>query len=189
MYSWYTASEPRSDTQEEIEPPAASSSSQRPTKRPRKVSHHARSDNRPTNPYSTATNTSASTAGPASPQYSPPSPSPPAAADEMILSPRLNDPGFESEQARIPVSDAMCYPPPPAPISVTPTNHVSAADAVTYAMTAQYWAGYWMGVSQALQTVDRRAPAAEMPEDQAGHQAVRDSRSNVVKTKHQVLKR
>jgi len=107
----------------------------------------------------------------------------------MILSPRLNDPGFESEQARIPVSDAMCYPPPPAPISVTPTNHVSAADAVTYAMTAQYWAGYWMGVSQALQTADRRAPVAEMPEEQAGHQAVRDSGSNVVKTKHQVLKR
>jgi len=32
---------------------------------------------------------------------------------------------------------------------VQPTTDVSAFDAMGYAMTAQYWAGYWMGVSQA----------------------------------------
>nr|XP_031858063.1 uncharacterized protein CI109_006505 [Kwoniella shandongensis]KAA5525135.1 hypothetical protein CI109_006505 [Kwoniella shandongensis] len=34
-------------------------------------------------------------------------------------------------------------------LSVQPSSNVSRDDALGYAMTAQYWAGYWMGIAQA----------------------------------------
>ena len=37
---------------------------------------------------------------------------------------------------------------------VQPTGHVTAEDALGYAMTAQYWAGYWLGVSRAKSSAD-----------------------------------
>jgi hypothetical protein len=84
------------------------------------------------------------------------------------------------------------YPPPPAPISVAPTTDVSSADALSYAMTSQYWAGYWMGVSQAVQQQESgrsavdQAPAGQLYTPQSSDPS---SRSNVVVSKHRVLKR
>jgi hypothetical protein len=47
---------------------------------------------------------------------------------------------------------------------VQSTGLVSAMDAMGYAMTAQYWAGYWMGVAQAKTTSgpDGTMPAHEV---------------------------
>jgi hypothetical protein len=58
-------------------------------------------------------------------------------------------------------------------------------------MTSQYWAGYWMGVSQALQTgsgeaqtrADTDVTSAEAMETGSS------ARSNVIITQHRVLKR
>ncbi|WVR06087.1 hypothetical protein IAU60_003115 [Kwoniella sp. DSM 27419] len=45
-------------------------------------------------------------------------------------------------------------------VGVQPAQHVSREEAIGYAMSAQYWAGYWMGVAQArAQAPQPTAPA------------------------------
>lgn len=41
-------------------------------------------------------------------------------------------------------------PPIPPAIGTRQPVGISAQDAISYAMTSQYWAGYWMGVAQTL---------------------------------------
>jgi hypothetical protein len=77
-------------------------------------------------------------------------------------------------------------------MSIAPTTAVSAADALSYAMNSQYWAGYWMGVSQAVQQQEiGRSAAVSGPADhpdlpQSSHPS---PLPNVVVSKHRVLKR
>jgi len=47
-------------------------------------------------------------------------------------------------------------------IGVQATVGISADDALVYAMTAQYWAGYWMGVSQSKSSSSISPQAAQM---------------------------
>lgn len=108
--------------------------------------------------------------------------------------PRLNIRNSAEKVSRTeaaPNSTVQQYPPPPAPISIAPITAVSAADALSYAMTSQYWAGYWMGVSQAIQHGDKEEPAMSDPSDQLEPAKASDPslRSNVVVTKHRVLRR
>ena len=184
------------EEEEELEAPLP-----RPKKRPRNRDHQSRSsDHRPPNPYITTSTHDDQVGGtPASPQYSPPSPESGDASStgQSSVPPvtRLGEPNHSVNVPPIPAAPGSAihhYPPPPAPISVAPTTAVSAADALSYAMTSQYWAGYWMGVSQAVQQQESGGPAAiSGPADHPDPLQPSDPspRSNVVVSKNRVLKR
>lgn len=172
----------------------------RPKKRPKNRDHHPKRSDPPPNPYTSASIISDQEGGtPASPQYTPPSPesaetssTDPTYAPPM---PRMGDRNHVPNESPIPAASGSAvqhYPPPPAPMSVVPTTAVSAADALSYAMTSQYWAGYWMGVSQAVQQQEMgRSAAVSSPADHPDLPQSSDPppRSNVVLSKHRVLKR
>ena len=172
----------------------------RPKKRPKNRDHNPRlSEPRPPNPYSsTSVASHQADSSPASPQYSPPSPNSPGRshADRSTSAslPILHE--AESEDEVTAMADATAsavqqYPSPPAPMSIAPTTAVSATDALSYAMTSQYWAGYWMGVSQALQHADDRSPANVRPtiDQEMDNSEDPSKRSNTTVSKHRVLKR
>ena len=173
----------------------------RPKKRPRNRDHQSRSsDHRPPNPYITTSTHDNQVGGtPASPQYSPPSPesAETSSTSQSGISsmPRLGDRNHGVNASPIPAASGSAvphYPPPPAPISIAPTTAVSAADALSYAMTSQYWAGYWMGVSQAVQ--QQEIGITPVVQSSADHPDLPRSSdpsalSNVVVSKHRVLKR
>lgn len=173
----------------------------RPKKRPKHRDHQpGLSGQRPSNPYTSASTIDDQVGGtPASPQYSPPSPesaeTSSAGRSGIPSSPRLGDRNHGANVSPIPAASGSAiqhYPPPPAPISIAPTTAVSAADALSYAMTSQYWAGYWMGVSQAVQQQEiGRSPAVSGPADHPDSPQSSDPspRANAVVSKHRVLKR
>jgi hypothetical protein len=130
---------------------------------------------------------------PKSPHYVPPSPpsgtshldnggsrTPESALDGAEDSTLLRDPHSTH-------TPAERLPAPPAPIAVHPTTALSAEDALSYAMTSQYWAGYWMGVSQAIrdtttQTISTEPPIAARLDDSA-------PKTNIIRTAHQFAAR
>jgi hypothetical protein len=171
----------------------------RPKKRPKNRDYdtHLSNAQHLPNPYTTNMTAPDQTAGtPTSPRYSPPSPesaeSHDAGASHMSPRPPINGSPTE-ELSPIPATtgSATQYPQPPVPISVAPISAVSSADALSYAMTSQYWAGYWMGVSQAIQHADNQRPAVPDSRVRPDDQQTTDPspRSNVMVSKHRVLKR
>jgi hypothetical protein len=196
---WFSAPEPLLPAPQEEEPDVPIP---RPKKRPKKRDHHSTSsDHVISNPHTSAAaviNQAEQT--PASPQYSPPSPDSAGSSDADLsripFSAHINDEdrgeGPSVSMLRPSEPALKQYPPPPAPISIAPTATVTAGDALSYAMTAQYWAGYWMGVSQALQHTGAPKPTDDAdPSDHPNHRQSSDSStlSNVVVSKHRVLKR
>ena len=67
-------------------------------------------------------------------------------------------------------------------LAVQPTGQVSPNDALSYAMTAQYWAGYWMGVAQAK---SQPAPLRDDPLSATQIVPPTTSASNVFVTRQQ----
>jgi hypothetical protein len=136
---WYSASLPETTTvidTVEVEQPVRPAKRVKPTKPQR-------------NPYSPSANQPLDTtplphAGPsshrASPSYIPPSPPSATNRPEHIQ----------------PEQHAMLRDPQPrtadmsgAQIGIQPAANVSRSEAISNAMMAQYWAGYWMGVAEA----------------------------------------
>ena len=88
-------------------------------------------------------------------------------------------------------ASAAAVPPTTNPSSlfaVQPTDQISADDALSYAMTAQYWAGYWMGVSRAktsTSTSNVQVPQGQqLPAAESGvHENQEGTRSNIFVTR------
>lgn len=177
---WYTAS---SLSPNEAGPSrhSATDDASRPSKRSRhEGSVQAPPSSTGTNPYADAAAVpvaySDAHARDASPTYAPASPMAQGSslrrqtlADDLDC----NDSGESNHNAQ-PLS---AHPPPPLRLGIHKVTGVSAQDAIAYAMTSQYWAGYWMGVAQAKEY------------DQYDHQhAPRDepTESRVVVRRHDV---
>ena len=187
---WYSASGPKASDK-----PAQAGPSQPAAKKRRILSKREKAvaETAATNPYDPITyNTSprAHFTSPPSPSYVPPSPGAEGQDEQdedgdegwydesYALShngPHMDDPGPEASLAGPSVTagstlNAMGVYPAPS-IAVQPTTEANTFEAMSYAMTAQYWAGYWMGVAQAkaaapppTQTPSRpvRPPAAPL---------------------------
>ena len=69
---------------------------------------------------------------------------------------------------------------------VRPTDQVSENDALHHAMTAQYWAGYWMGVARSKSSSnDVVSPARDMQADGSGEREQSTTARNVLITRQQ----
>ncbi|ORY23348.1 hypothetical protein BCR39DRAFT_590986 [Naematelia encephala] len=165
--AWYKASFTGTAAQLLSEQHMPQLSDEPPSKKPRrenKKSRHQAID--PSNPYTNGGSSSRYNSnrehqqqrGP-SPTYAPLSPtmgpaSPPWAAngnenenevgDEQDI--QYGETGMDDEEEED-IQEPATYPAGPN-YGVQPTGNVSADEAFSYAMTAQYWAGYWMGVAQ-----------------------------------------
>ncbi|TXT10634.1 hypothetical protein VHUM_02139 [Vanrija humicola] len=145
---WYSASKPQ------VAAPPAAASSSTPAPRQNKRARTSRQDN----PYASQPSTSRQE----SPSYSPPSPAGPtgpydegdnegaegADDDEDGYDVQWQgydgDGDWDGEYAE--QDDAYIFPPPQGAWGAAAT---SRDEAIGYALHAQYWAGYWMGVARA----------------------------------------
>ena len=121
-----------------------------------------------------------------SPAYIPPSP-PPQREIEEEEDEEAEDEGYDQSEEWYDQSYALSAPPgephhatqsqqesggmghgtfgPPA-FGTQSTAEVSIMEAVGHAMTAQYWAGYWMGVAQAKSTSQASTPGRQLVRSQ-----------------------
>jgi hypothetical protein len=181
---WYSASASKAALN-----PAQAGPSQPATKKRRILSKREKAvaETAATNPYDPiAYNTSprAHFTSPPSPSYVPPSPGAGAEDEEddngdegwydesyaLSQNAPQYDPSGSSAAYAGPSgnssSNAMGVYPAPS-IGVQPATEVNTFEAMSYAMTAQYWAGYWMGVAQ---TKAAAPTPAQLPSN-AIHQA------------------
>ncbi|KAK4687676.1 hypothetical protein P7C73_g2445, partial [Tremellales sp. Uapishka_1] len=137
---------------------------------------------KPSNPYS-ASRPDHPAANPASsPIYNPPSPLPPppkplletakeydgvdwaernGRGEGLEIQPQPGDsiqplPQSQSQSNHVPDQQGIY----PTPSSSWAGAAASRDDALTYALNAQYWAGYWMGVAKTVSTINTQPPAA-----------------------------
>ncbi|WOO82380.1 uncharacterized protein LOC62_04G005870 [Vanrija pseudolonga] len=140
---WYSASKPQVTA-------AAAASSSTPTPRQNKRARTSRQDN----PYTSQAGTSRQE----SPSYSPPSPAGPEDGEGEGEGEEDEDEGYgqwqgydgEGDEWGAPEyadqDDAYVFPPPQGAWGAAAG---SRDEAIGYALHAQYWAGYWMGVARA----------------------------------------
>lgn len=85
-------------------------------------------------------------------------------------------------------------PPAPPSVGVSAVDGISEQDATAFAMSSQYWAGYWMGVAQSMRhrrddghVKDNVAPAPAAPP--AAESRVVVTRRDFGKQPREVLRR
>lgn len=105
------------------------------------------------NPYAAAVGYPARSDGGASPHYAPASP---IAPDASLVLPEHRIPLDLDSSAT--VDQPAVHPPAPPSVGVSPVEDISEQQAMAYAMSSQYWAGYWMGVAQSMRHNRNDAP-------------------------------
>ena len=134
------------------------------------------------NPYGSTTSTRGNQDRAVSPRYAPSSPARSGGHASSTHAPI--EPSIHHDE---PIhTDVASQPMPPPPIGIRPLGSVSGADAMGYAMAAQYWAGYWMGVAQAQTTAPaetHQAGSTARSHDSAPPLDIREPRANVQTTR------
>lgn len=97
------------------------------------------------NPYATAISHPARPGRGSSPHYSPASP----IVREASLRPPEGSTDIDLDYPATRNPPAV-HPPAPPSVGLSAVEGISEHDATAYAMSSQYWAGYWMGVAQSM---------------------------------------